>query len=81
MSNINEKVLLFDLDGTLVDTSSGIIDCHKYTLSYFDKNISSDFDFFSLIGGPLLTTYIKHFHFEEKLAVEAVKIYREPKLF
>lgn len=71
------ELIIFDLDGTLADTSAGIYDCHRYTNRAMGKSVPSDEELSGIIGGPLLKTYIERFGYSDKDAVRAVKIYRE----
>ena len=73
----NMKLVIFDFDGTIADTSAGIIDSHKFTLNKMGKEILSEEELRSVIGGNLLKTYIERFGFSEAEAREAVRIYRE----
>lgn len=73
----NIKLVIFDFDGTIADTSEGILDAHRYTLETMGRDIPSDDELRSIIGGNLLKTYIEKFGFEEKTARKAVSIYRE----
>ena len=71
------KLVIFDFDGTIADTSLGILDSHRFTLSYMRKNIPSDSELRGVIGGNLLDTYRSRFGFSEPQAREAVRVYRE----
>ena len=71
------KLVIFDFDGTIADTSSGIIDSHKYVLHKIGKITPSDKELFGLIGGNLLNIYIEHFGFNEDIARELVRMYRK----
>lgn len=71
------KLVIFDFDGTIADTSPGILDAHRFALSYMGKNIPSDSELSTVIGGHLLDTYIYRFGFSETQAREAVRVYRE----
>jgi phosphoglycolate phosphatase len=71
------KLVIFDFDGTIADTSPGILDSHRFALSYMKKNIPSDSELRVVIGGHLLDTYIDRFGFPELKAREAVRVYRE----
>ncbi len=73
----NMKLVVFDFDGTIADTSEGILDSHKYTLSTMGRAIPSDKELRKVIGGNLLNTYIETFDFEEPQARKAVDIYRK----
>ncbi len=72
-----KKAVIFDLDGTLADTSPGILNSHIHTLKATNLPIPAIDELRKLIGGPLLETYKKAFGFSEEDAVKAVKIYRE----
>ena len=71
------KLIIFDFDGTIADTSLGIIDSHKYTLAAMGKSIPQDEMLRKVIGGNLLKTYIETFGFQEDDARKAVGIYRK----
>lgn len=71
------KLVIFDFDGTIADTSAGIIDSHRFALSYMKKDIPSDVELRRVIGGHLLDTYIQRFGFTELQAREAIQVYRE----
>ena len=71
------KLIIFDLDGTLADTSRGILDSHKHTLVAMGKEEPTDKELDGIIGGPLLKTYINRFGFNEEDANTAINIYRK----
>jgi len=70
------ELVIFDLDGTLADTSIGIYNCHRYTAVQMGMSEPSDAQLKGVIGGPLLETYKKRFNFNEQQARTAVEIYR-----
>ena len=47
---MNYKLIIFDFDGTIADTSPGIIDSHKFTLESMRKSIPSDNELLKIIG-------------------------------
>ena len=71
------KLVIFDFDGTIADTSLGIIDSHKFTLEYFGKTIPKDSELSKMIGGALLETYTNVLGFDETSAKKAINIYRK----
>lgn len=77
MIKYSYKTILFDLDGTLVNTSAGIIHCHQETLRHFNHIVPANFDFSTIIGAPLLSTYTANFGFNEKEASDALLFYRK----
>lgn len=70
------KLVIFDFDGTLADTSEGILDAHRFALSEMGRAVPSDIELRGVIGGHLLKTYIEKFGFSESDARKAVNIYR-----
>lgn len=75
--NMKYKLVLFDFDGTIADTSPGIIDSHTFALKSMGREVPSEKELLDVIGGQLFKTYIEIFGFEESLAKQAIKIYRE----
>ncbi len=71
------KLIIFDMDGTLADTSPGIIAGHKYTNVKMGRKEPTDEQLSGIIGGPLMYTYTKRFGFSEEDAIKAIAIYRE----
>lgn len=71
------RLIIFDLDGTLADTSSGILECHRYTNRVMGRPIVDETILKRIIGGPLLKTYQNLFGYSEYDAKQAVQIYRE----
>lgn len=71
------KSVLFDLDGTLADTSLGITNCHRYTLHQMGKSLPSDKVLYEVIGAPLMETYRTRFGFDSVNVKIAVDIYRK----
>lgn len=66
--------LLFDLDGTLIDTNELIIDSFLYTLNIYKPGEYGREDVIPFIGPPLIDTFTK---IDEKKAKEMVKTYRD----
>lgn len=69
-----QKSILFDLDGTLTDSSEGIIKCCLHTFQHYNIEIpeSQHSDF---IGPPLRYAFAKHGIANEEIE-NALKIYR-----
>ncbi len=74
---MNYKMILFDLDGTLVDTSEGIIHSYKKTLDSLGYPYDHIQDFFTLIGGSLPKNFKESFKLKPEKIREAVSLYRE----
>lgn len=71
------KLILFDFDGTIADTSDGILDSHRYALRAMNHEIPPEKELKKLIGGNLLKIYSENFGFNEVNARDAIKIYRK----
>lgn len=70
------KSVLFDLDGTLVDTSEGITKCAQFTLAKYGIEVPDLDDLKCFIGPPLTYSFMHHFGFTEEQAKEAIGVYR-----
>ncbi len=71
------KLVIFDLDGTLADTSQGIYNCHRYANFKMRGNLLTDDKLCGVIGGPLLKLYTERFGYSEADAKLAISMYRE----
>ena len=73
----NKKILLFDLDGTVVDTGPGIKNGVRYTLSKLNVPIQEGDTLDRFIGPPMHMSFPAFYGFSEELSLEAIRIYRE----
>lgn len=71
------KNILFDLDGTLINTGEGIISSIKKTARDMRLSVLSDDVLSSFIGPPLKDAFISVYKMDTKRAEEAVGIFRE----
>jgi len=71
------KYLLFDLDGTITDSSEGIYKCFEYALNHYGIEVEDLNSLRPVIGPPLKDCFMEMYGFDEKTAVEAVAKYRE----
>lgn len=69
------STVLFDLDGTLIDTSEGIISSIRKTLRGLKIQEKNDLSVF--VGPPLKLTFMKEYSLDDEKATEATKIFRE----
>ena len=73
---MKRNYILFDLDGTLTDSSEGITNAVVYALEYYgiheDKKHLKKF-----IGPPLRDSFQEYYGFSTQRAAEAVEKYRE----
>lgn len=73
----NFKCVLLDLDGTLFDTSEGIMECYKMGLEHFGIFVKDDRELRKVIGPSLYISYRDFYGLDEDQVKEAVRIYRE----
>ncbi len=71
------RAVLFDLDGTLVDSSQGITRSVQYALKHFGIEETDIAKLYSFIGPPLFENFKRQYQFSDEQAGEAVKKYRE----
>lgn len=71
------KAILFDLDGTLIDSSEGITKSTQYALAHYGIIENDLSKFYKFIGPPLVASFKNYYDFPEEQAVEAVAVYRE----
>lgn len=69
--------VLFDLDGTLIDTGEGIMKCAQYSLGKAGIDVEDYRELSFFVGPPLLYTYTKRYGFDEARARELIRLYRE----
>ena len=68
---------LFELDGTLTDSSPGIINSIIYALKKYDINVYDMTLLRKFLGPPLHESFEKFFGFDKEKSLQAVKYYRE----
>ena len=71
------KNILFDMDGTLFDTSPGILTCMDYVLKYYNITKFSLDDLRLCIGPPLSWTFEELFGLPKDMVDDAIKVYRQ----
>lgn len=71
------KYLLFDLDGTIINSVTGITRCVEYALNHFGIQVNDLRELQPFIGPPLLDSFKEFYHFTDGQAITAVAKYRE----
>lgn len=71
--NQNIRTILFDLDGTLINTNELIIESFKYTFKQYGLNFTDE-EIIQFNGPPLLETFQK---IDQDRAEEMIRTYRE----
>lgn len=74
---MEKKHVLFDLDGTIIDSGLGIKSGILYSLKAIGINDVNENILNEFIGPPLKDSYMKFFNLSEKEAINIVNIYRE----
>lgn len=70
------KFVSFDLDGTLLDTSEGIIQSVKYTVREMGLELPQDTNMDFFIGPPIQMSLQKFFNLDADTAQEGANIFR-----
>lgn len=71
------NTILFDLDGTLTDSSPGIINSILYSLDKLGIHESDTDKLRKFLGPPLVDSFKEYYNFSQEKAETAVKYYRE----
>lgn len=71
------RAVLFDFDGTLVDSSEGITKSARYALAHYGIEVPNLEDLKKFIGPPLAGSFRNFYGFSEEKAQEAVAVYRQ----
>lgn len=71
------KAILFDLDGTLTDSSLGITNSVMYALKKKGYAVHKREDLYCFIGPPLAQSFCDYCNIQTEAANEMVEIYRE----
>lgn len=74
---MNVKAIIFDLDGTLLDTGRGIVKCVATTLNKMGLTVPNEEICESFVGPPLKKRFLELFESDEKGADDFVKLFRE----
>ncbi len=71
------KNILFDLDGTLIDTGEGIMKSAAYSLRSIGIEVPDHKSLGFFVGPPLIYTYMTRYGVDEALGRELIRLYRE----
>ncbi len=69
--------ILFDLDGTIINSQEGITNCIRYVFEYWDMPQPPIEDLLCFIGPPLKYSFTKYYGFDEEKTKISVGKYRE----
>lgn len=77
MMNRDFRTIIFDLDGTLIDSATGILNSAMYALKKMGiEDVERD-SLYQFIGPPLKESFKEFFQMDENEAQQAVDFYRE----
>lgn len=71
------KTVLFDLDGTIINSEEGITNCVRYVLDYWGLEYPAQEELRCFIGPPLREQFIRMFGWSPEKAEESVIKFRE----
>ena len=71
------KVVLFDLDGTIVDPVVGITNSIIYAFKKYNMEVKDRTELLKFIGPPLVDSFQEFYGFSKEKAWEAMAFYRE----
>ncbi len=69
--------VLFDLDGTLIDSAPGIIDSLEETFRHFGWAVPPRSELMHYIGPPLIDSFRRRLGLDEEDAWETLRVYRQ----
>ncbi len=73
----NYQIILFDLDGTIIDQGLGITNSVMYALEKFNIKVESREELYKFVGPPLHKSFEDFYGFSNEKAMQAVEYYRE----
>lgn len=77
MAEAKYELYIFDLDGTLIDSSPGILKTIRYTLNLFNKDIPEDDVLKAFVGPPLKKSFESLSDVNANEVEEMVKAFRQ----
>lgn len=73
----NFTTVLWDLDGTIINSSPGVFDSFRKTFSKLGLPALTDHEMRPFMGPPLTTTFSEFLGFSDELTQECLNVYRD----
>lgn len=70
-------VVLFDLDGTIIDSGKGVLNAVKYALNYYGDPVPPMEELRKFMGPPLKESFMEICGYSPEKAMEAISVYRQ----
>lgn len=78
MQNTKEyKTILFDLDGTIIDSMDGVVHSVNHALTVFGMGVDDLSTLRKFVGPPIKQSFMNHCGFDEEKTNEIIKVYRK----
>ena len=74
---MNYRYILFDLDGTIIDSKNGVVAAAKFALNKMGVPETKIVNLDRMIGPPLKSSFIDFFDLKDEFADTAVRYFRE----
>ena len=71
------KAVIFDVDGTLLDTTEGVIESAVHTAKVFGCSELPYETMLQFVGPPIQDSFIRHYHFFVEEAQKAANVFRD----
>ncbi len=71
------KYILFDLDGTLLNTYKGVSNAVRYTMEFYGKPVPNEQEMRKYLGPPLRDSFTRFANIPEEKISEAIAKFRE----
>ena len=71
------KMVIFDVDGTILDTSKGLLAAVQYTISHNNLKKLTEEELLTFIGPPVQDSFRKYYHTSDTETQQLADVFRE----